>query len=297
MHTMWKGAVSFGLVSVPVRMFAATESKDIKLRYLHQTCKTPIQYTRTCPHCDRPVEWEEIVRGFEYESNRFVIIDEQELKSVSKSRSQTIEIVDFVELTDIDPVYFDKTYYIAPETTGVKAYRLLQAAMQETEKIAVAKTVLRNAETLACVRTHKDLLVVETLFWPDEVRVTDELPNRAAVAQANISAKELQMAVTLVSQLATEFDPSRYVDERRTALDNLIAVKVASSEVAEAPAAAPPRENIVDLMQALQESIKRSADVANAAKPTATRTARSSGGGTVKKAGAKRTTTKRTSSG
>lgn len=277
MHTMWKGAVSFGLVSVPVRMFAATESKDIKLRYLHEACKTPIQYTRTCPHCDRPVEWEEIVRGFEYEPNRFVIIDEDELKSVGKSRSQTIDIVDFVELTDIDPVYFDKTYYIAPETTGIKAYRLLQAAMQETGKIAVAKTVLRNAQTLACVRTHKDLLVVETLFWPDEVRRTDELPNRTAVADANVDAKELQMAVTLVSQLATTFDPSHYVDERRAALDTLIAAKVASSEVAEAPVATAQKENIVDLMQALQESIRRSAEAGRAEAPAPKRPARKRG--------------------
>ncbi|WDL97228.1 non-homologous end joining protein Ku [Alicyclobacillus sp. ALC3] len=277
MHTMWKGAVSFGLVSVPVRMFAATESKDIKLRYLHQACKTPLQYTRTCPHCDRAVEWEEIVRGFEYEPNRFVIIDEDELKSVGKSRSQTIDIVDFVELTEIDPVYFDKTYYIAPETTGIKAYRLLQAAMQETGKIAVAKTVLRNAETLACVRTHKDLLVVETLFWPDEVRATDELPNRSAVADAHVDAKELQMAVTLVSQLATAFDPGRYVDERRAALDTLIAGKVASSEVAQAPVVSAQRENIVDLMQALQESIRRSADAGRTDKPAPKRAAGKSG--------------------
>lgn len=273
MHTMWKGAISFGLVSVPIRMFAATESKDIKLRYLHQTCKTPISYTRTCPHCDRPVAWEEIVRGFEYEPNRFVILDEAELKSVSKSRSQTIDIVDFVELTEIDPVFFDKTYYIAPETTGMKAYRLLQAAMQQTGKIAVAKTVLRNAETLACIRTHRDLLVVETLFWPDEVRAIDELPNRSAISNAPVEAQELEMAITLVSQLAHPFTPEKYIDERRAALDTLISNKLASSEVAQAPAVSEHKENIVDLMQALQESIRRTKAAGESQKPARTRRA------------------------
>lgn len=257
MHTMWKGSISFGLVSVPVRMFAATESKDVKFRYLHKDCKTPIQYTRTCPHCNRPVEWNEIVRGIEYEPDRFVILEEAELEQINRRRSQTIDVLDFVELADIDPVFFDRTYYLAPESSGIKAYRLLQAAMQETGKIAIAKTVLRTAETLACVRTAHDLLVVETLFWPDEVRSTAELPNRAAVSEAPVVAQELEMAITLVNQLTAAFAPERYVDERRRALEALVEAKVGAQDVAEAPSAAPQRENIVDLMQALQESIRR----------------------------------------
>ncbi|MDQ0188573.1 Ku protein [Alicyclobacillus cycloheptanicus] len=277
MHTMWKGSVSFGLVNVPVRMFAATESKDIQFRYLHKVCSTPIQYTRTCPHCDRPVEWDEIVRGFEYEPNRFVIMDEDELKSVNQSRSQTIDILDFVELTDIDPVYYDKTYYLAPETSGVKAYRLLQAAMQETGKIAIAKTVLRNAETLACVRTYQHLLVVETLFWPDEVRATAELPNLTAIEAADVAQNELQMAVTLINQLAGTFTPEKYVDERRTALQALIERKVSEADVTEAQPAAARPDNIVDLMQALQESIRRTQTDASTATPRKRRARAASG--------------------
>lgn len=258
MHTMWKGSVSFGLVNVPVRMFAATESKDIKLRYLHNACKTPIQYSRTCPHCERAVEWDEIVRGFEYEPDRFVVLEEDELKSVGKSRSQTIDILDFVELPEIDPVYYDKTYYLAPETAGVKAYRLLQSAMQETGKIAIAKTVLRNAETLACVRTHDNLLLVETLFWPDEVRDTVELPNLSAITSATVEEKELEMAITLVNQLATAFTPEKYEDTRRGALEQLIQDKLSTNQVTESAAVqTPARGNIVDLMEALQASIRK----------------------------------------
>lgn len=254
MHTMWKGSLSFGLVNVPVRMFAATESKDIKLRYLHKECQTPIQYTRTCPTCNRPVEWEEIVRGFEYEPNRFVVLDDDEVKSVQKTRSHTIDIVDFVEIAEIDPVYYDKTYYLAPESSGTKAYQLLKTAMAKTGKIAIAKTVLRNAETLACVRVRNDVVVVETLFWPAEVRTTEELPNLRA--EVTVSDSELGMAVTLIEQLATAFQPEKYVDERNTKLMELIHQKVANEEITVPATQVETKDNIVDLMKALQESIR-----------------------------------------
>src|SRR5579875_174741 len=255
MHTIWKGSVSFGLVNVPIRMFAATESKDIKLRYLHKECKTPIQYTRTCPTCQKTVDWAEIVRGYEYEPDRFVILTDDDLSSIQKSRSQTIDIVDFVQLEEIDPVYFDKTYYLAPETSGKKAYSLLRQAMVQTGKIAIAKTVLRNAETLACLRSTENTLVMETLFWPDEVRATTELPN--IHDDVAVTDQELTMAVTLINQLDTHFNPEKYVDERREATLKLIEQKIAHDEITQAPEGqARPKENIVDLMQALQESIK-----------------------------------------
>jgi DNA end-binding protein Ku len=254
MHTMWKGAISFGLVNVPVRMFAATESKDVKLRYLHKACKTPIQYTRTCPHCDKAVEWDEIVRGFEYAPNQFVILDKEEMESVQETRSQTIDIVDFVQLSEIDPVYYDKTYYLAPETSGLKAYRLLEQAMEETQKIAIARMVIRNSKTLACIRVANGVILMETLFWPDEVRSTNELPN--IHSEANVTEQELKMAVTLIGQLATSFQPEKYVDEHRNEVMVMIERKVANQEVATAPAVAAKQENIMDLMKALQESLK-----------------------------------------
>ncbi|MCL6515524.1 Ku protein [Alicyclobacillus sp.] len=255
MHTMWKGSISFGLVNVPVRMFAATESKDVKFRYLHKPCRTPIEYKRTCPTCDRPVPWEEIVRGFEYEPNRFVVLDEEDLAAIKQERSQTIDIVDFVELREIDPVYYDRTYYLAPERAGVKAYRLLERAMRETGKIAIARTVLRNRETLACIRVHGGVILMETLFWPDEVRSTDELPN--LTVDAAPSEREVEMAITLVNQLSTRFEPEKYVDEHRNEVMALIERKIANEEVAQPAAAASRAENIVDLMEALQESIRQ----------------------------------------
>jgi len=251
---MWKGSVSFGLVNVPVRMFAATESKDIKFRYLHKDCQSPLEYKRTCPTCQREVQWNEIVRGFEYETNRFVVMNEEDLESLNQPRGHSIDILDFVLLSEIDPVYYDKTYYLSPESSGSKAYHLLQRAMEETNKIAIAKTVLRNSETLACLRVYNHVLVMETLFWPDEVRPTAELPNLTTAPE--VSESELEMAMTLVNQLAKPFEAARYKDERRSQLQDVIQNKVANQEVS-APVAAAPRENIVDLMQALQESIRQ----------------------------------------
>lgn len=271
---MWKGSLSFGLVNVPVRMFAATESKDIKLRYLHKECRTPIQYTRTCPVCDKAVEWDDIVRGYEFSPNQFIVIDEDELKAVNKERSHTIDIVDFVELSEIDPVYYDKTYYLAPESSGTKAYQLLSEAMRQTGKIAIAKTVLRNAETLGCVRVNKGVVVFETLFWPAEVRDTKELPNLQAEGAAAISEQELKMAVTLIDQLAAPFDPEKYKDERNVHLRELIQQKLDNQEVAVPAAAAAAQDNIVDLMKALQESIKLTKKQTKGPAKTTKRTAR-----------------------
>jgi DNA end-binding protein Ku len=254
MHTMWKGSVSFGLVNVPVRMFAATESKDVKFKYLHKECKTPIQYTRVCPQCDRHVEWSEIVKGFEYQPNQFVVFSDDELGGLKRTRSQTIDIVEFVELSEIDPVYYDKTYYLSPDSSGIKAYHLLTEAMSQTGKIAIARTVLRNAETLACVRTHNGVMMMETLFWPDEVRTTEELPN--IHRDASLTEQERDMAVKLIQQLATSFAPEKYEDEHRNEILSLIQKKVSNADITKAQTPVGKTENIVDLMQALQESIK-----------------------------------------
>lgn len=254
MHTMWKGSLSFGLVNVPIRMFAATESKDVSFRYLHKTCQTPIQYTRMCPTCDKAVPWDEIVKGYEYEPNQYVIFSDDEMKALKKSRAQTIDIVEFVELDEIDPIYFDKTYYLGPEGQGKKAYQLLDAAMRESHRIAIAKTVIRTNETLACIRPGKGCLVLETLFWPDEVRPVNEVPN-VDFGEARPDTKELDMAVTLINQLATRFDPTKFEDEQRAETERAIRAKIDQHEVTTAAEPAKPASNIVDLMAALQESI------------------------------------------
>lgn len=252
MHTMWKGSISFGLVHIPIKLFAATESKDIKLRYLHKECNTPIKYERVCPSCDREVENEEIVRGYEYEPDKFVTLDKEEIDALKKTRSKTIEIIDFVKLEDIDPVYFNRSYFIGPNESGEKPYALLKKAMDDSGKIGLAKVTMHSKEHLAAVRVYDKGLLLETIFYPDEVRNIDHVPGLDENIELN--DKELSTAIQLIDQLTTEFQPDKYEDEYRNALSNLIESKVAGDEVKTAEKA-PKKENVVDLMDALQASI------------------------------------------
>jgi DNA end-binding protein Ku len=251
MHTMWKGAIQFGLVNVPVKMYAATENKDIKFRYLHKECHTPVQYVRQCPHCQREVGWDEIVKGFEYQPDRFVIVEDEEIQEIAGRKTKTIDILDFVDLAEIDPIFFDKSYYLAPEETSQKAYKLLQEAMEKTGKIAVAKVMIRSAETLAVIRIYQGVIVMETIFYPDEVRSTEQLPKIAPNVET--SERELEMATQLIQSLSTPFDPAKYTDTYRKALTELIEAKIQGEDFS----VAAPREthNVVDLMKALQESL------------------------------------------
>lgn len=252
MHTMWKGSISFGLVHIPIKLFAATESKDIKLRYLHKECHTPIKYERVCPVCDREVENDEIVRGYEYEPDKFVPLEKEELDELKKSRSKTIDIIDFVKLEDIDPIYYNRSYFIGPNESGEKPYALLKKAMDESGKIALAKVTMHSKEHLAAVRVYDKGLLMETIFYPDEVRNIDHVPGIGE--NIEVSEKERQTALQLIEQLTTEFKPEQYEDEYRKALSDLIESKVAGDEVTTAQKASN-KENVVDLMDALQASI------------------------------------------
>src|SRR5690554_671473 len=149
---MWKGSISFGLVNIPIRMFAATEDKDIKFKYIHKECMGPIKYEKVCPNCNKQLQPDDIVRGYEYEPGKYVVIGDDDFAALRKSTGKTIEIIDFVNLTEIDPIYFIKTYYLSPQETGGKAYNLLRKAMNITGKIAIAKIAIRNKQTLAAVR-------------------------------------------------------------------------------------------------------------------------------------------------
>ncbi len=177
MHTMWKGTISFGLVNIPVKMHAATENKNIPLRQLHKECESPIQYKKTCPVCEREVEQDEIVKAYEYVKNKFVILEEDDLKAIQKEQTdKAVEIIDFVKLEEIDPIYFDKSYYLSPNEGGVKAYGLLRSALRETGKIGVAKMMIRSKERLAVIRIYENTIVVETIHFPDEVRQVRDVP-------------------------------------------------------------------------------------------------------------------------
>lgn len=251
MRPLWKGAVSFGLVYVPVKLYAATEHKDIRFNYLHQKCKTPIQYRRYCPHCQAEVPMEEIVRGYEYEKGSYVIMAEEDFDGAGGDGGKNINIMDFVNLVDIDPIYFEKAYYLAPAEGGAKVYELLKKAMSETGKVAVARVVIRSRESLAALRVSGNTLVMSTMHYPEEVRQASALPELNY--QVNLHDNEVKMAVSLINSLSAEFQPGKYTDTYREGLMEIIQAKIAGEEIA----TPTQRETgkVVDLMEALKASI------------------------------------------
>lgn len=253
MHTVWKGAISFGLVHVPVKMFSATEDKDIHMKYIHASCNTPLRYVRTCPTCEQEVEWEQISRGYEYEPGKYIIFEKDELEQLAGEANKEIKILDFVNLSEIDPVYFNKTYYLSPAETGANAYNLLMEAMKQTGKIGIANVSIRSKGSLAAIRVIEQCIAMETIFYPDEVRSIAQVPNLPETSAVN--DKELTMAKMLIEQLSTPFDPEKYTDEYRTALLDAIQQKITGREIHIAPE--QKKTNVVDLMAALQASLEQ----------------------------------------
>jgi DNA end-binding protein Ku len=254
MHTMWKGAISFGLVNIPIKLYAATEDKDIKMRYLHKECHNPIKYEKKCPVCNEEVKPEEIIKGYEYEPGKFVEIEKSELDKLTSEANKAIEIIDFVDLKEIDPIFFNRSYYVGPNENGEKPFTLLKQAMENTGKIGLAKITIRSKQHLAVVRVYKNGLVLETIYFPDEVRNIDQVPN--IPENVNIDEKEIKMAEQLIEQLTTEFEPSKYTDDYRNQLMNLIQSKITGEEVTVVKD--KPKANVVDLMDALQASLDQS---------------------------------------
>ncbi len=251
MRTLWKGAISFGLVNVPIKMYTATEKKEIKFHYIHEKCGTPIKYERRCPTCDQAVPSEEIVWGYEYQKGQYVVLKEEDFERIPDEKSRTIDILDFVDLSEIDPVYFEKSYYLEPSQGGEKAYALLKRAMQETGKIAVAKVTIRSKETLVVLRVYQNALAMETIFYPDEIRSPAGLTGLSH--EPALHENEITMANNLIQNLSSHFDPAKYTNNYREALMEIIRTKIEGGEVAEAPA----RESgkIIDLMEALRASL------------------------------------------
>ncbi len=251
MRALWKGAISFGLVNIPVRLFAATEHKDVKFRQLHEPCRTPIEYRKVCPHCQREVPPEEIVKGYEYERGRFVVISDGDLERLPTEATRSVTILDFIHQEELDPVYFDRSYYLGPGETGEKPFLLLHRAMAEAKMVAIAQLVLRSRQALAVIRCYGEALALETMFYPDEIRGLEEMPswNR----EIGVSDQEINMARELIANLTSSFDPAKYDHRYRKALLEIIEAKIAGKEVVEAPAA--PRAEVVDLVDALKASL------------------------------------------
>ncbi|CAA7602565.1 Ku70/Ku80 beta-barrel domain protein [Acididesulfobacillus acetoxydans] len=250
MHTLWKGSISFGLVNVPVKMQAATESKEFQFHYLHNACQGRIRYVKQCPRCKTEVENRDLVKGYEYEKDRYVILTDEELASVQEPSARSIDILDFVDLKEIDPVYYQKSYYLSPEDTAAKAYRLLCLAMLESGKVALAHLTLRSKQYLACLRVFEEGLVLETMFYADEIRRMER-----PWQEIQPTETELMLARQLVEQLAKPFEPGKYRDGMRDKLAEMIEQKV-KGESLRVPTA-PRGGQVLDLMEALRASIAR----------------------------------------
>ncbi|MBT2656250.1 Ku protein [Bacillus sp. ISL-18] len=255
MHTMWKGSISFGLVNIPIKLHTATEDKDIKLRTLHNKCHAPIKYEKICTVCEEEVKPEDIVKAYEYTKGKFVVLDHEELEKLRKENEEkAVEIIDFVKIEEIDPIYFDRTYYMSPNEGGSKAYSLLRKALQESQKVGLAKIIIRSKEQLAVIRVYENTLVMETIHYPDEVRKAGDVPN--VPVENKVTERELETAILLIDQLTTTFEPEKYTDEYRTALLELIESKRTGQETVTS-ASKEVASNVTDLMAALQASIDR----------------------------------------
>lgn len=253
MRPIWTGAISFGMVTIPVKLYAATEQKDIRFRLLHKTDHAPIKEKRICTADGEEVEWDDLVRSFEVSKGEFVILDPEEIEEAKPGSATTIEIGDFVELAEIDPIYFEKSYFLEPTDVGAKPFSLLKRALEETQRIAVARVVIRSKERLAMIRAYEDTLVAETMFWLDEIRSTGALDLPEA-GETKVHAKELEMARALVENLSDKFKPEEYTDEYRVALEQLIERKVSGEK--RSARRRKPEPKVIDLMAALQASVE-----------------------------------------
>lgn len=255
MRAIWKGSISFGLVNIPVSLVSATRSEELKFRLLRRRDLSPVNYKRVAAVDGKEVPWDEIVKGYEYEKDRFVVLKDEDFKRVDIEATDTIDIVDFVDLAEINPIYFDKPYYLEPQKGGASAYALLREVLADTHKAGVAKVVIRTRQHLAAVKSSGKLLVLEIMRFADELVDPDCVKLPAAKAPAK---RELAMAKALVDQLTEKWDPERYTDDYRSALMKLIDSKVKSGGK-ELPTSARPAKRVtreIDLAEVLRRSLR-----------------------------------------
>ena len=253
-RAIWSGAISFGLVNVPVKLYSATSPKTVRFHQIASKTGTRIRQQRVDPSTGEEVPYEEIVKGYEIGPDRYVLISSEELEALDPKATRTIDIEEFVDLDDIDPIYYDHSYYLAPAAGGAKAYRLLLDAMREAGKVGIGRLVLRTKQQLCALRPGDEVLTLSTMLFGDEVVAPDRLDELDAVDEAEASDRELRMAEQLIESLSAEFEPSKFHDDYRERVLELIERKAAGEEIAvqpqvEEPAAAP------DLMAALEASL------------------------------------------
>ncbi len=267
-RAIWSGAISFGLVNVPVKLYTATSPKTVRFNQISSKTGARIRQKRVDPTTDEEVPYEEIVKGYEITPDRYVLITNEELDALDPKATRTIDIEEFVDLAEIDPIYYDHNYYLAPTAGGAKAYRLLLDAMREAGKVGIGKVVLRSKQQLAALRPTGDVLTLTTMLWGDEVLAPDRLDEIGEIEEATASDRELKMAEQLIASLSSEFEPSKFRDEYRDQVLELIERKAAGEEIAVQPQAEEP-EAAPDLMAALEASLAavRSGDEDEAPKP------------------------------
>ena len=253
-RAIWSGAISFGLVNVPVKLYTATSPKTVRFNQLSSKTGARIRQKRVDPTTDEEVPYEDIVKGYEITPDRYVTITNEELDALDPKATRTVDIEEFVDLADIDPIYYDHNYYLAPTAGGAKAYRLLLDAMREAGKVGIGKVVLRSKQQLCALRPTGDVLALTTMLWGDEVLSPDRLDEIGEIEEAQATDRELKMAEQLIASLSADFEPTKFHDEYREQVLALIEAKANGEEIAAAPQVEEPSA-APDLMAALEASL------------------------------------------
>ncbi|NLF27786.1 MAG: Ku protein [Clostridiales bacterium] len=245
-----KSVIAFGMVAIPIAMFTATQDNDIHFNQLHREDNSRIRYKKTCAHCGREISAEDIVKGFEYDKDQYVVVTDEEIEKIKTEKEKSIQILHFAQLNQISPVYYEKTYQAAPEPGGEKAFELLRAALMAEQKVAIGKTVVGTRDTLMAIIPREDGILISTMLYQDEIRELQRRADRPKVDEA-----ELNMAKLLINSMDTPFDPSKYRDEYQEKLRALIETKISGQAVVAAEPQKPGK--IIDLMEALKASVER----------------------------------------
>jgi DNA end-binding protein Ku len=266
-RAIWSGSISFGMVTIPVKLFGATESKDISFNLLHATCGTRLKQVRWCPTDEVEVPWNETARGYEYAKGQYVVLTEEDFEKLPLPSKHTIEISAFVAEQEIDPVFYERSYYLAPDERAEKPYALLMQALGEKKLAAIAAITIRKKEQLCVLRPQAGAMMLETLYYPDEIRAQPEVE----VKGAKVTGRELEMAFTLIELLRKPFDPEEYKDHYREALEAMIEAKLEGKEVVTSPEVRESK--VIDLADALRRSVEAARKSSKPAKASARRRA------------------------
>lgn len=245
-----KSVITFGMVAIPIAMFTATQDNDIHFNQLHKDDNSRVRYKKTCAHCGKEIKGEDIVKGYEYDDDKYVVVTDEEIEKIKTEKEKSIQILHFAQLNQISPVYYEKTYQAAPEAGGEKAFELLRSALMAEQKIAIGKTVVGTKDTLMAIIPREDGILISTMFYADEVKALQKQYNKP-----EISEQEFNMAKILINSMDTPFDPAKYKDEYQTRLRDLIETKISGKEVVATEPASPGK--VIDLMEALRASVEK----------------------------------------